>query len=75
MVEFEDPITETEYDPVGDPSGTLLQSVYAVAGITMTLLLLGIAQGRVLPAVREFIKSLLGVDPTGGEAGIPVAGD
>jgi len=66
MVEFEDPITDTSYNPIGDPSGTLLKSVYAVAGITMTLLLLGVAQNSVLPQVQSFVESLLGLDTGSG---------
>lgn len=70
MVEFTDPITDTKYNPVGDPAGTVLQSVYIVLGLTMTLLLLGIAQAGVLPRVQSLIGNLLGIETGGGEISV-----
>jgi len=74
MVEFEDPITNTSYDPIGDPTGTALQAVYAVLGIAMTLLLVGIARSSVLPFVSGLVEDVVGVD-TGGTDGTVVFGD
>jgi hypothetical protein len=70
MVEFSDPITDTNYDPIGDPSGTALQAVYAIAGISMTLLLVSIANTNVVPRVQSFLSSLTGADV--GEGGLTV---
>jgi hypothetical protein len=70
MVEFTDPITDTSYDPIGDPAGTVLQAVYAVAGIAMTALLVSIATGNVLPRVQGFLSDMLGIDA--GDSGVTV---
>jgi len=70
MVEFTDPITDINYDPIGDPSGTALQAVYAIAGISMTLLLLSIANTNVVPRAQSFISGLVGVNV--GEGGFTV---
>jgi len=60
MVKLTDPITDQDYDPIGDPAGTLLQSVYVVGGIAMTLILFNIAQSDVVPAVSNLLSSLTG---------------
>lgn len=62
MAKLKDPITDTTYDPLGDPAGTALQAVYAVAGIAMTALLVSIATGNVLPRVQSFVSDLLGIN-------------
>jgi hypothetical protein len=62
----EDPITGESYDPIGDPVGTLSTSVMYIFGITMTLLLLGIAQSTVLPTVSDLVSGLLGIDSGNG---------
>jgi hypothetical protein len=64
MPEFTDPLTDTSYDPIGDPSGTAVQAVYAIAGISMTLILISIANSNVVPRVQGFLASL-----TGGSVG------
>jgi len=76
MVDFEaeDPITGTSYDPLGDPTGTAMKFLMAVAGITMTLLALGVAQSAVLPRVSDLFSGLTGVD-TGEGSGIVQFGD
>ena len=70
MQKLEDPLTGEEYDPIGDPIGTVTTSVMYVLGITMTLLLLGIAQNTVLPTVSDLVSGLLGIDSGNGSATI-----
>lgn len=70
MAEFQDPITDTTYDPLGDPAGTALKSVYVIAGIAMTLLLFNIASGSVLPRVQ----SVLGLGGDSGGFDVSVSG-
>ena len=67
MVKFTDPITDTEYNPIGDPTGTAVKSVYAIAGITMTLLLVSIANNNILPSVQGFLGGVLGTG-VGGDS-------
>ena len=67
MVKFTDPITDTEYNPIGDPTGTIVKSVYAIAGITMTLLLVSIANNNILPQVQGTLSSLTGTG-VGGDS-------
>lgn len=74
MPKFEDPITGTEYRPISDPTGTLMQSVGAVVGITMTLVLLGVAQSQLLPVVSNALSDLAGIN-TGSGDGIVQFGD
>lgn len=76
MVDFEaeDPITGSTYDPIGDPIGTVSKFGMAVAGITMTLLALGIAQSTVLPWVSDLVSGVVGVD-TGSGSGVVQFGD
>jgi len=69
VVEFEDPITGTSYDPVGDPTGTAVQAGYAVLGIAMTLLLVNVAQSTVLPELEGLASVVPGVD-TGSDGGV-----
>jgi hypothetical protein len=64
MPEFTDPLTDTSYDPIGDPSGTVVQAIYAIAGISMTLILISIANSNVVPKVQNALSSL-----TGGSVG------
>jgi len=59
-VEFDDPVTDVSYDPIGDPVGTAMSAVAIVGGLTMTLLLFTIAQGTVLPVVQDVVSSLTG---------------
>lgn len=73
MVEFEDPVTGTEYDPT-DPAGLALKGVYGVLGITMTLLLFSIAQMNVLPTVQNFLGNLTNMSVGGSSSGIRVGG-
>jgi len=70
MAEFMDPLTDETYDPIGDPAGTALKSVYVIAGITMTLLLFNIASGSVLPRVQ----SILGLGGDSGGFDVSVSG-
>jgi len=70
MVQFTDPLTDTNYNPIGDPVGTAKQSVYAIAGISMTLLLLSIANTNVVPRVQSALSSLTGANV--GEGGFTV---
>jgi len=65
MAKFEDPVTGTSYDPIGDPAGTAMKFVYVVGGLTMTLLALGVAQGNVLPRLKGLINDFLGVNAGG----------
>jgi hypothetical protein len=60
MVEFTDPITDTQYDPIGDPSGTAVQAIYAILGISMTLILVSIANSNVVPRVQNLLSGLTG---------------
>lgn len=73
MVRFTDPITDTEYNPIGDPTGTAVKSVYAIAGITMTLLLVSIANNNILPTVQGALSGLLGTG-VGGESTVGTNG-
>lgn len=70
MVKFSDPITDIEYDPIGEPVATATQAVYAIAGISMTLLLLSIANTNVVPRAQSFLSNLVGVDV--GEGGFSI---
>jgi hypothetical protein len=70
MVKFTDPITDIDYDPIGSPVMTAKQSIYAIAGISMTLLLLSIANTNVVPRAQSFISGLVGVNV--GEGGFTV---
>jgi len=74
MTELMDPITDVQYDPVGDPAGTAIQAVIVVGGITMTLLLFSVAQNTALPAVGNVLNSLIGIDGGTGD-GIDVFGE
>jgi len=74
MTELMDPITDVEYDPVGDPAGTALKSVYVIGGITMTLLLFSVAQNTVLPTVGSLLDSTIGVSGGTGD-GLDVYGE
>jgi hypothetical protein len=67
MVEFEDPITDTDYDPMGDPAGTAWKFIMVIGGITMTLLAFMVAQNNVLPTVTSFIGGLTGSNVGGNE--------
>jgi hypothetical protein len=73
VVSFQDPITDTEYNPIGDPTGTAVKSVYAIAGITMTLLLVSIANNNILPQVQGVLSGLLGTG-VGGESTVGTNG-
>jgi hypothetical protein len=70
MPEFTDPLTDTSYDPIGNPSGTAIQAVYAIAGISMTLLLISIANTNVVPKVQQLLANLTGANV--GEGGFSV---
>lgn len=70
MPEFTDPLTDTSYDPIGDPSGTAVQAIYAVAGISMTLILISIANSNVVPKVQSLLSGLTGADV--GEGGVSI---
>jgi len=74
MAEFTDPVTDTSYDPIGNPGQTAVKAVYAVAGISMTLILLGIAQSTVVPTVTNALESVVGFNPTTGESNEGVEG-
>jgi hypothetical protein len=73
MVEFEDPITDAEYD-TGNLPGLGMQAFMMVGGITMTLLLFATSNNVVLPWVADLLGNF-GADPTGESSNIPVAGD
>jgi hypothetical protein len=76
MPEFEDPITDVEYDPLGDPAGTAKQAVMIVAGIGMTLVLFGISQSTVVPVLASVFDAIPGVDSgQGGQGKIVFGGD
>jgi len=75
MVSFEDPITDTTYRPLSDPVGTLSKSGMIVAGLTMTLLLFGIAQNQVLPMVGGFVNNVTGGLVQSGSDGPNIFGD
>jgi hypothetical protein len=75
MTEFEDPITDTSYDPLGDPAGTALQSIYVVLGIGMTLVLFGIAQSTVVPTLAGLFDVIPGVDSGQADGKIVFGGD
>lgn len=67
MPEFEDPLTGQSYDPIGAPGETVVQAVYAVAGIAMTLLLVRVAQSTVLPELEGLVSIVPGVSAGSGD--------
>jgi hypothetical protein len=73
--QFEDPITDTSYDPFGDPSGTLMKAVSVVLGIGMTLVLFGIAQSTVVPTLAGVFDAVPGVDSGQADGKIVFGGD
>lgn len=66
MVEFEDPITDTDYD-TGNPAAFGMQMLKVLAGITLTLVAFSIAQTNIVPRITGFLGSLTGMSVGGNE--------
>lgn len=68
MPTFSDPVTNTRYDPIGDPSGFLMKMVGIVVGLTLTALAASIALRQALPWTQGQLSQLSGgvVGDTGG---------
>jgi hypothetical protein len=64
MPTFKDPVTNTNYD-LGDPSGTLMDSVGIVGGIAMTAFLALLALNQVLPWVQGLFSGVTGINSSG----------
>jgi hypothetical protein len=76
MPSFQDPITDVEYDPIGDPTGTAKQAAMIVAGIGMTLVLFGISQQTVVPLLADVFDAIPGIDSgQGGQGKIVFGGE
>jgi hypothetical protein len=74
MVSFEDPVTDTTYDPIGNPGGTAWKFIMMVGGLTMTLLAVGIANNNVLPWITNTFSNLTGTDVGDGSVGLGTNG-
>lgn len=70
MVEFEDPITDTEYD-FSDPAGTGMKVLTVLGGIAMTLVLFVVAQENIVPRITSALSGLTGTD-VGGTGSVEV---
>jgi len=69
MVEFEDPITDTEYD-ASDPLDMAKTAVMVLGGMAVTLTLFAVANNNVVPAITGFIADLTGYN-AGGSGDTP----
>jgi len=58
VVDFEDPLTDTTYDPLGDPSGTAMQALGIVFGLSMTIILFGLANSTVAPKIGNLLQTV-----------------
>jgi len=72
MVEFEDPVTDVTYDPLGDPTGTLMKAVTVVGGIAMTIVLFSLANSSVVPVIQNAVNEATGGFVDAGEDGIGI---
>lgn len=75
VVKATDPVTDTTYD-FSDPSGMIRKVLMMVAGLTATLMIVGVVLNQVGPAVGGFISNISGglLNPGGASGGITFDG-